>query len=71
VTCFNLNEVEVKQKVLRQAQQCMLLVDHSKFDAVRTAHFASLEDFHYVISDKKIPQLYRDLVSAAGKQLVV
>jgi DeoR family deoxyribose operon repressor len=71
VTCFNLNEVEVKQKVLRQAQQSILLVDHSKFDAVRTAHFASLGDFHYVISDKKIPSLYRDLVSAQGKQLVV
>ncbi|MEA9977107.1 MULTISPECIES: DNA-binding transcriptional repressor DeoR [unclassified Pseudomonas] len=71
VTCFNFNEVEIKKKVLRQAQQCMLLADHSKFDAVRTAHFASLEDFQYVISDKKIPKLYRDLVSTHGMQLVV
>ncbi|MDB6145290.1 MAG: regulatory protein DeoR [Pseudomonas sp.] len=71
VTCFNLNEVEVKQKVLRQAQRCMLLADHSKFDAVRTAHFASLEDFQFVVSDKKIPRAYRDLISANGAQLVV
>jgi DeoR family deoxyribose operon repressor len=71
VTCFNLNEVEVKQKVLRQARQCMLLADHSKFDAVRTAHFASLEDFQFVVSDKHIPRAYRDLITANGAQLVV
>ncbi|MDB5980908.1 MAG: regulatory protein DeoR, partial [Pseudomonas sp.] len=71
VTCFNLNEVEVKQKVLRQARHCMLLADHSKFDAVRTAHFASLEDFQFVVSDKHIPRAYRDLITANGAQLVV
>src|SRR5471032_2112967 len=71
VTCFNLNEVEVKQKVLRQARHCMLLADHSKFDAVRTAHFASLEDFQFVVSDKQIPRVYRDLIAANGAQLVV
>jgi DeoR family transcriptional regulator, deoxyribose operon repressor len=71
VTCFNLNEVEVKQKVLRQARHCMLLADHSKFDTVRTAHFAALEDFQFVVSDKNIPRAYRDLITANGAQLVV
>ncbi|MGV8920529.1 MAG: DNA-binding transcriptional repressor DeoR [Pseudomonas sp.] len=71
VTCFNLNEVEVKQKVLRQSRQCLLLADHSKFDVVRTAHFASLEDFQFVVSDKKIPKVYRELIAANGAQLVV
>jgi DeoR family deoxyribose operon repressor len=71
VTCFNFNEVEVKQKVLRQAQQRLLLADHSKFDTVRTAHFANLGDFQFVVSDKKIPKAYRDAITASGAQLII
>ncbi|MEQ7922420.1 DNA-binding transcriptional repressor DeoR [Xanthomonas sp. WHRI 1810A] len=71
VTCFNFNEVEVKQKVLRQARHCMLLADHTKFDAVKTAHFATLEQFHVVVSDKKMPKRYRDLIQGNGAQVVV
>jgi DeoR family deoxyribose operon repressor len=71
VTCFNFHEVEVKQKVLRQAQHRMLLADHSKFDAVRSAHFAALEQFHLVVSDKKLPRHYRELIHAQGARLVL
>jgi DeoR family deoxyribose operon repressor len=71
VTCFNFNEVEVKRKVMRQAQQRVLLADFSKFDTVRTAHFATLEDFQYVVSDKKIPRSYKDAIQAHGAQLLV
>ncbi|WP_263264779.1 DNA-binding transcriptional repressor DeoR [Pseudomonas entomophila] len=71
VTCFNFNEIEVKQKVLRQAQRSMLLADHSKFDAVRTAHFATLAQFHVVVSDKKLPKAYRELILGNGAQLAI
>ncbi|WP_043228982.1 DNA-binding transcriptional repressor DeoR [Pseudomonas sp. CF161] len=71
VTCFNFNEVAVKQKVLRQAQHCMLLADHSKFDVVRTAHFATLDQFNVVVSDKKLPKPYRELITQYGAQWVV
>lgn len=70
VTCFNLDEVEVKRKVLRQAQQSLLLADHTKFDAVRAAHFADLADFDCVISDKKIPRAYRDSFATGDTQLL-
>ena len=49
----------------------MLLADFSKFDTVRTAHFATLEDFQYVVSDKKIPRAYQDVIQARGAQLLV
>lgn len=71
VTCFNFNEVEVKQKVLRQARHCMLLADHTKFDTVKTAHFATLDQFHVVVSDKKLPKVYRDLILQNGGKVVV
>lgn len=70
VTCFNFNEVEVKQKVLRQAQQRLLLVDHTKFDVVRAAHFAALDDFDLVVSDGRIPRSYRERIEANGAQLL-
>lgn len=70
VTCFNFNEVAVKQKVLRQARHCMLLADHTKFDAVKTAHFATLEQFQVVVSDKKLPKTYRELIQGNGAQVV-
>lgn len=71
LTCFNFNEVEVKQKVLRQARHCMLLADHTKFDTVKTAHFATLDQFHVVVSDKKLPKVYRDLILQNGGKVVV
>jgi DeoR family deoxyribose operon repressor len=71
VTCFNFNEVAVKQQVLRQAQHTMLLADHSKFDAVRTAHFATLGQFSVVVSDKKLPKAYRELIQGKGARLVI
>lgn len=49
----------------------MLLADFSKFDTVRTAHFATLEDFQYVVSDKKIPRNYKDAIEASGAQLLI
>lgn len=71
VTCFNFNEVGVKQQVLRQAQHSLLLADHSKFDAVRTAHFATLDQFNVVVCDKKLPKHYRELILKNGAQCVV
>jgi DeoR family transcriptional regulator, deoxyribose operon repressor len=71
VTCFNLNEVEVKKQVLRQAKKSVLLADHSKFGAVRTAHFAALKDFDFVVSDKKLSRLAREAIGASGAELIV
>ncbi|TFZ33476.1 DNA-binding transcriptional repressor DeoR, partial [Pseudomonas syringae] len=57
-TCFNFHEVEVTQKVIRQARQRLLLADHSTFDAVRTAHSGAFTDFHCVVSAKTFPRRY-------------
>jgi DeoR family deoxyribose operon repressor len=38
---------------------------------VRTAHFATLQDFHVVVSDKKLPKVYRDLIDGYGARWVV
>ena len=71
VTCYNLNEVEVKRRVMARAQTCVLVADHSKFEQVRAAHFAELADFQRVISDPGLSPLQQQLIKEAGAALVV
>jgi DeoR family deoxyribose operon repressor len=44
-TCFNLEELPVKQWALNAAQQHELVVDHSKFGKVRPARMGELSRF--------------------------
>lgn len=71
VTCYNLNEVEVKRRVMARAQRCVLVADHTKFEQVRAAHFAELADFQRVISDVGLPVAQRQLIEEAGAILML
>ncbi|MGY2397925.1 DNA-binding transcriptional repressor DeoR [Pseudomonas sp. SDO5271_S396] len=71
VTCFNLNEVDVKRRVMARAQTCVLVADHTKFGQVRAAHFAELTDFQRVISDAGLSPAQRQVIHEAGAVLVV
>lgn len=71
VTCYNLNEVEVKRRVMTRAQTCVLVADHTKFEQVRAAHFAELADFQRVISDSGLPQAQRQLIEAGNATLML
>ena len=50
-TCFNLEELPVKQWALNAAQQHVLVVDHSKFGKVRPARMGELSRFDAIVSD--------------------
>ncbi|MFC6335546.1 DNA-binding transcriptional repressor DeoR [Pseudomonas sp. CCM 7891] len=71
VTCYNLNEVEVKRRVMARAQTCVLVADHSKFDQVRAAHFAELADFQRVISDGGLEAAQQQVVKDSGAMLLI
>ncbi|ALR76132.1 DNA-binding transcriptional repressor DeoR [[Enterobacter] lignolyticus] len=51
-TCFNLEELPVKQWALRRAQYHVLVVDHSKFGKVRPARMGALQSFNVIASDR-------------------
>ncbi|MDA8478129.1 DNA-binding transcriptional repressor DeoR [Citrobacter sp. Awk 4] len=51
VTCFNLEELPVKQWAMSMAQYHVLVVDHSKFGKVRPARMGELTCFNSIISD--------------------
>ncbi|WP_449102555.1 DNA-binding transcriptional repressor DeoR [Pseudomonas extremaustralis] len=71
VTCYNLNEVDVKRRVMARAQTCVLVADHTKFEQVRAAHFAELTDFQRVISDGCLPLTQQQIIKKGGAVLVM
>lgn len=56
ITCSNFFEREVKQAALRSCRTSILVADSSKFDLVKTGHFADLEDFDVIITDTGLPK---------------
>jgi DeoR family deoxyribose operon repressor len=54
VTCSNFFERTTKQASLKAANTKILVSDSSKFDLIKTGHFADLSDFDIVITDKKV-----------------
>ena len=70
VTCFNLDELPVKQWALAMAQQRILVVDDSKFNQVRAACMGPLTAFDTIITNKKPAEAFIDYASAGDISLV-
>lgn len=69
-TCFNLDELPVKQWALRQAQQHVLVVDHSKFGKVRPAKMGELNCFDTIASDRRPDDTLTALANQQGITLL-
>ena len=70
VTCFNLEELPVKQWALSIAQQRVLVVDDSKFNQIRAACMGPLTAFDTVITNKKPAEAFIDYAAAENLSLV-
>lgn len=62
VTCSNSYERETKKAVIQSSMRKILVVDSSKFGAIRSAYFAELTDFDEVVTDSGISQEYIDIL---------
>ena len=51
VSCSNMHEVPIKQQAMQSASASFLVVDQSKFERLRPALFARVNDFDGVISE--------------------
>jgi DeoR family deoxyribose operon repressor len=69
VTCTNLYEIEIKRAIINSSETKVLLVDSSKFDQVKIAHFAEMEDFDIIITNTGVPQRYVDVARELGIQM--
>ncbi|MGB4407994.1 MAG: DeoR/GlpR family DNA-binding transcription regulator [Sphaerochaeta sp.] len=56
VTCSNFFERTTKQTALEAAITKILVADSSKFGMVKTGHFADINDFDIIITDKDIDE---------------
>lgn len=50
-TCYNLDEIAVKQKAIAQSRRSVLVADASKFGEIRPAWIAPLDHFSTLITD--------------------
>jgi DeoR family deoxyribose operon repressor len=71
VTCSNPCEPDVKRAVMGSSMTRVLLVDSSKFGAIRPFHFSELGDFEVVITDRGVPDEYVEAIRKSGKTLHV
>jgi len=56
VTCSNFFERTTKQAALKSANTKILVADSSKFGLIKTGHFADVEEFDIIITDKEVPE---------------
>ncbi|WP_373100029.1 MULTISPECIES: DNA-binding transcriptional repressor DeoR [Pasteurellaceae] len=56
LTCFRLDEAQIKHKAMAKTAQKILIFDHSKFNQVQQAYFGELNDFDVVICNQPLPE---------------
>lgn len=66
VSCSHFHEVTIKQAVINNAMKKYVVVDSSKFNRVKLAHFADLTSFDAVITDQGISVEDQIAVEAKG-----
>jgi DeoR family deoxyribose operon repressor len=71
VTCPYLYECGLKSAALNHSDQTILVADYSKFDKISVAHFANIEQFDYIVTDKKITKKYIDLCTDKGVKTII
>lgn len=69
-SCEVLMESYLKQQVLRQSSEKVVLMDSSKLDKKSTFHICDLNEVHTVVSDKDISKMFREECSNIGVQLI-
>jgi len=67
----NLLLVQVEQRMKEQAQKIVLLADSEKFGQQALAKLCPLSDVDVVVTDDELPRAQRDMVQAAGCDLIV
>lgn len=55
VTCYNFNELPMKQRAMARAQRKVLLADSSKFNKILPARVGELAQFDMLVSDSAPP----------------
>lgn len=66
IMSHNQNDVPLKQSMIENSQQVILLCDHTKFDSYAFMHVAPLEKFNIVITGKELDEKYVTALNEKG-----
>lgn len=69
VTCANNYEIATKKAIFKSGVEKILLVDSSKFSAVKSSHFANIEDFDMIITDSGISKEWIEMIHSKSIKL--
>jgi DeoR/GlpR family transcriptional regulator of sugar metabolism len=69
ITNVNLEEVPIKQAMIRAAMKAVIVADHTKFGCAAFASVGSLRDVHMVITDSGLSPELANAVREAGVEL--
>jgi DeoR family deoxyribose operon repressor len=69
ITSTNLYEIDIKNAAINSSHTRILLADSSKFDQVKIAHFADMQDFDIIITDTGAPRRYCDMAEELGVEM--
>lgn len=69
VTCAYHYEISTKKAIMNSSVEKILLLDSSKFDQVKPAYFANLEDFDIIITDEGLSKEWEDEIKNKNIQL--
>ena len=71
ISCSNEYEFATKTEMIKSANKKILLIDSSKFNKVESTLFAKITDFDMIISDKGIPDEYKDFCKTNHIELIL
>ena len=57
---------QAKQTMLKSAKQCILAVDHTKFDRIAFSKICDVHDIHVVVTDEKPSEQWLELFDRFG-----
>ena len=71
VTCVYPYEIPTKKAIMQSSIEKILLLDSSKFNQVKPAFFANIEDFDMIITDNLIPMEWKEEIEDLKIKLVI
>lgn len=70
ITCANSYEIETKKKIINNSLEVILLVDSSKFNMVKSAHFCDLAQIDTIITDSGISESWKNIIKENNIRLI-
>jgi DeoR family transcriptional regulator of aga operon len=67
----NLEEGQIARIIMSNAKENIILVDSSKFGRMGIINFAPLSKIHTLITDKKVPKEFYDMLQKVGIKVII